>query len=102
MKSGYQAAMLAPTEILAEQNCRIISRLFPDYEVVFLSGSTKLAEKKAIKAKIKSGEAKIVVGTHAVIQSDVEFYNLSMCVCIVSASGREARSWRKALFPTYS
>lgn len=81
VKSGYQATMLAPTEILAEQNYRIISRLFPDYEIVFLSGSTKLAEKKAIKAKIKSGEAKIVVGTHAVIQSDVEFYNLSMCVC---------------------
>lgn len=81
VKSGYQAAMLAPTEILAEQNYRIISRLFPEYEVIFLSGSIKAAEKKAIKAKIKSGEARIVVGTHAVLQGDVEFFNLSMCVC---------------------
>ena len=81
VKSGYQAAMLAPTEILAEQNYKIISRLFPEYEVVFLSGSIKAAEKKAIKARIKSGEARIVVGTHAVLQGDVEFYNLSMCVC---------------------
>ena len=81
VKSGYQAAMLAPTEILAEQNYKIISRLFPEYEVVFLSGSIKAAEKKAIKAKIKSGEARIVVGTHAVLQGDVEFFNLSMCVC---------------------
>lgn len=81
VKSGYQAAMLAPTEILAEQNYKIISRLFPEYEAVFLSGSIKAAEKKAIKARIKSGEARIVVGTHAVLQGDVEFYNLSMCVC---------------------
>ncbi len=81
VKSGYQAAMLAPTEILAEQNYKIISRLFPEYEVIFLSGSIKAAEKKAIKAKIKSGEARIVVGTHAVLHGDVEFFNLSMCVC---------------------
>ena len=81
VKSGYQAAMLAPTEILAEQNYRIISRLLPEYEVIFLSGSIKAAEKKAIKARIKSGEARIVVGTHAVLQGDVEFFNLSMCVC---------------------
>lgn len=81
VKSGYQAAMLAPTEILAEQNYRIISRLFPEYEVIFLSGSIKAAEKKTIKARIKSGEARIVVGTHAVLQGDVEFFNLSMCVC---------------------
>lgn len=81
VKSGYQAAMLAPTEILAEQNYNIIKRLFPDYECVFLSGSTKAKERREIKSAIKSGKARIVVGTHAVIQEDVEFYNLSMCVC---------------------
>lgn len=81
VKSGYQATMLAPTEILAEQNFKIISRIFSEYEVVFLSGSTKGKEKTEIKKRIKSGEAKIVVGTHAVIQKDVEFYNLSVCVC---------------------
>ena len=81
VKSGYQAVMLAPTEILAEQNFKIIQRIFPDYESVFLSGSTKASEKKEIKKRIKDGSARIVVGTHAVIQKDVEFYNLSMCVC---------------------
>ena len=81
VKSGYQAAMLAPTEILAEQNYKIIKRLFPEYECVFLSGSTKAKEKREIKSAIKDGRARIVVGTHAVIQGDVEFYNLSMCVC---------------------
>ena len=81
VKSGYQGAMLAPTEILAEQNYNIVKRLFPEYEVVFLSGSLKAAEKREIKAKLKSGEAKIAVGTHAVLSGDVEFYNLSVCVC---------------------
>ena len=81
VKSGYQAVMLAPTEILAEQNFKIIQRLFPDFESVFLSGSTKAQQKREIKKSIKDGTAKIVVGTHAVIQGDVEFYNLSMCVC---------------------
>ena len=81
VKSGYQATMLAPTEILAEQNFKIIKRLFPDYECVFLSGATKASEKREIKKSIKEGKARIVVGTHAVIQGDVEFYNLSMCVC---------------------
>ncbi|MBO4262600.1 MAG: ATP-dependent DNA helicase RecG [Clostridia bacterium] len=81
VKSGYQAAMLAPTEILAEQNYNIIKKLFYDYEVAFLSGSMKVSEKKAIKADIKSGKARIVVGTHAVLTADVEFYNLSACVC---------------------
>ena len=81
VKSGYQAVMLAPTEILAEQNFKIIQRFFPDYESVFLTGSTKAQEKREIKKSIKEGRARIVVGTHAVIQGDVEFYNLSMCVC---------------------
>lgn len=81
VKSGYQAVMLAPTEILAEQNYKICKRLFPEYEVDFLSGSTKGKEKTALKKRIKNGDAKIVVGTHAVLTGDVEFYNLSACVC---------------------
>ena len=81
VKSGYQAAMLAPTEILARQNFNIISRIFPDYECAFLSGALKASEKKALKKRIAAGEIRIVVGTHAVIQDDVEFYNLSLCVC---------------------
>ncbi len=81
VKSGYQGVMLAPTEILAEQNYNIIKRLFPEYKVVFLSGSLKASEKKAIKEELRNGEAKIAVGTHAVLTEDVEFYNLSVCVC---------------------
>ena len=81
VKSGYQAAFIAPTEVLAEQNFRLICNTFPEYECVFLSGATSAKEKKERKAKLLSGEAKIVCGTHAVIQDDVLFQNLALCVC---------------------
>jgi ATP-dependent DNA helicase RecG len=81
VKSGYQAAMLAPTEVLAKQNADIIARFFPDYKVAFLSGSTPAVEKKAIKKGLKEGSIDIVCGTHAVIQADVQFNNLAFVVC---------------------
>ncbi len=81
VKSGYQAAFIAPTEVLAEQNFRLICNTFPECECVFLSGATSAKEKKERKAKLLSGEAKIVCGTHAVIQDDVLFQNLAFCVC---------------------
>ncbi len=81
VKSGFQAAMLAPTEVLAAQNAAVIKKYFPEYEVARLSGSTPAAEKRAIKKGLKEGTVNIVCGTHAVIQSDVEFKNLSLAVC---------------------
>ncbi len=81
LKSGYQVSMIAPTEVLATQNYNILKRIFPDYETVLLSGSVSAKEKKQIKADISSGVAKIVVGTHAVLVDNVEFKNLSLCVC---------------------
>ena len=50
VKSGYQAAFIAPTEVLAEQNFRLICNTFPEYECVFLSGATSAKEKKERKA----------------------------------------------------
>ena len=81
VKSGYQAAMLAPTEVLAEQNFRLLCRYFPDYRVAFLSGSSAAKEKREIKAALAAGELDIVCGTHAVLQSDVAFASLALCVC---------------------
>lgn len=81
VKSGFQAAMLSPTEVLARQNAAQIKKYFPDYEVRFLSGSTHAAEKREIKKGLKDGTISIVCGTHAVIQKDVEFASLSMVVC---------------------
>lgn len=81
LKSGYQVAYMCPTEILAEQNYKLCLKFFPEYETVFLSSSLKKSEKTTVKKDIANGNAKIVVGTHAIIQSDVVFKNLSLCVC---------------------
>ncbi len=81
VKSGYQAAFLAPTEVLARQNAALIEKYFPEYKVGFLSGSTPAADKKVIKKGISAGEINIVCGTHAVLQPDVQFKNLALAVC---------------------
>lgn len=81
LKSGYQAVMLAPTEVLARQNAALAKRCFPEYRVELLVGSTAAKEKREIKARLKSGEIDVLVGTHAVLQGDVEFARLSFCLC---------------------
>ncbi|MCD8205672.1 MAG: ATP-dependent DNA helicase RecG [Clostridia bacterium] len=81
VKSGFQAAMMSPTEVLARQTADVMEKYFPDYKVAYLSGSVKAGEKKAVKAALKAGEIDIVCGTHAVIQKDVEFKNLALAVC---------------------
>lgn len=81
LKSGYQAALLSPTEVLAEQNFRIARHYLGEFPIAFLSGRLSVKEKNAIKRGLKSGEIKLVVGTHAILQKDVEFFNLSLCIC---------------------
>lgn len=81
VKSGFQAAMLAPTEVLARQNAELIKCYFPEYRVETLTGSTPAAEKREIKKGLASGEVDVVCGTHAVIQDDVVFKNLAFAVC---------------------
>lgn len=81
VKSGWQAAMIAPTEVLARQNAALIQKYFPDYSVAALTGSTPTAEKRQIKRALSAGEISIVCGTHAVIQGDVSFKKLAFVVC---------------------
>lgn len=81
LKSGYQVAMLAPTEVLARQNYEVAKNLFGDYRVALLVGSTPVKEKREIKKKLATLEIDLVVGTHAVLEEDVVFNNLSLCVC---------------------
>lgn len=81
VKSGYQAAYLSPTEVLAAQNYAILKKFFPEYNVAYLSGSTGAKEKRELKAEIKSGEAQIICGTHAILQKDVDPPALSFIVC---------------------
>lgn len=81
VKSGYQAAMLAPTEVLATQNYNVLKKVFDGYNVALLTGSTSLKEKKQIKSDLKAGKIDVLCGTHALLTEDVEFNNLSLCVC---------------------
>lgn len=80
-KSGNQVVLLSPTEVLAKQNYEVIKKYAPEFAKVFLTGSASAKEKKAIKQKIATGEALIAVGTHALIEDDVVFKNLTLCVC---------------------
>ncbi len=81
VKSGFQTVMLAPTEVLARQNYNALKKVFRDYNVELLTGSTTAKEKRNIKETVKNGFTNILVGTHAVLEADVEFKNLSLCVC---------------------
>ena len=81
IKSGFQAVMLAPTEVLARQNYIAVKQAFPDYNVELLCGSTTAKEKRVIKDITKSGFVNVLVGTHAVLEDDVEFKNLALCIC---------------------
>ncbi len=81
VSSGYQAAMLAPTEVLARQNYNAIKKAFPDYNVGIITGSMTAKEKREVKLALSQGWINILVGTHAVLEDDVEFLKLSLCVC---------------------
>ncbi len=80
--SGYQAALMAPTEILAEQHFRKIAGwLAPlGVDVAWLTGSLKKRDKEEARARIESGHARLVVGTHALIQQEVEFAKLGLVI----------------------
>jgi ATP-dependent DNA helicase RecG len=81
-EAGYQAALMAPTEILAEQHYRKLAAwLGPlGIEVAWLAGSLKKKEKTAMAAAIGAGTARLVVGTHALIEEGVEFEKLGLAI----------------------
>ena len=81
VKSGYTAAYLSPTEVLAEQNYKLLQKYFPEYTVGYLAGGMTAKEKREMKARLKAGEIDIVCGTHAILQGDVEIPRLSFIVC---------------------
>lgn len=82
VRSGIQCAMMAPTEILAEQHCNTLKNLFrkTDINICLLAGSLTAKQKQAAKQRLKEGQIDIAVGTQALIQGDVEFKNLGLVV----------------------
>ncbi len=82
MENGYQAAFMAPTEILAEQKVRSFSSILQGtpYRTGFISGGTRQADRKKVLAGVASGEINLIVGTHSLIQEGVNFRALGLVV----------------------
>ena len=80
--AGFQGALMAPTEILAEQHLENLQEWFQPFgvRVALLSGSTKTKERRVLLADLANGELDIVIGTHALIQPDVVFHKLGFVI----------------------
>ena len=104
--NGYQACMMAPTEILAQQHYASITELLKDLpvEVKLLTGSSKASIRKEILKSLQDGSTKILIGTHALIEEVVQFKNLGLA--IVDEQHRfgveqRAKLWQKAELPPH-
>jgi len=78
--AGYQAALMVPTEILAEQHFESLESLFPELKLALLTGSLKAAEKRTVLETIAKGEVDVIIGTHALIQDGVDYARLGLII----------------------
>ena len=80
--AGFQSALMVPTEILAEQHLESLTELFADFpiKIALLTGSTKAKERREILAQLAEGSLDVLIGTHALIQKDVEFKHLGLVI----------------------
>ncbi len=104
--NGYQSCLMAPTEILALQHFEKISKFVEPLglRVEFLAGSTKTAKRKQISAGLLHGDVDILIGTHALIEDNVQFHNLGLA--IIDEQHRfgveqRAKLWRKNTIPPH-
>jgi ATP-dependent DNA helicase RecG len=105
--NGYQASMMAPTEILAQQHFESVTALLNDLpvNVKLLTGSTKAKQRKEILAGILDGSIQILIGTHALIEEVVKFQNLGLT--IIDEQHRfgveqRAKLWKKNTYPPHN
>ena len=82
VESGYQCALMAPTEILALQHYKLAKKIFKntDTSIVFLTGKTEKKEKNQILKDLEQGKVDIIIGTHALFQKKIKFNNLGYIV----------------------
>lgn len=104
--NGYQACLMAPTEILARQHFDTITSLLEELNISvdLLTGSARSARRKKIIRELKEGELQILVGTHAVIEESVEFKNLGMVVIDEQhrfGVAQRAKLWSKSAIPPH-
>lgn len=104
--NGFQACLMAPTEILARQHFNNIAGLLKDLpvEVSILTGSTRAAQRKKILSSLKDGSTKIIVGTHALLEDPVEFHQLGLAIVDEQhrfGVAQRAKLWKKASIPPH-
>ena len=106
LDNGYQACLMAPTEILAQQHFESISRFLEglNVNVALLTGSTKVSVRKTIHEQLMSGELHILIGTHALLEKTVKFNNLG--IVIIDEQHRfgvaqRAKLWKKNVVPPH-
>ncbi|MBS3810310.1 MAG: ATP-dependent DNA helicase RecG [Halanaerobiales bacterium] len=82
IENGYQGILMAPTEILAEQHYIKINKILKgfDYNIDILVGGVKGTEREDIIKRIKNSQADLIIGTHALFQNDIEYYNIGLIV----------------------
>ncbi len=104
--NGFQSCLMAPTEILATQHYETVKRMLApmDMRVEFLSGSTKTAKRREIHEGLRNGEVDILIGTHALIEDEVQFKNLGFVVIDEQhrfGVEQRAKLWKKNIVPPH-
>ncbi len=104
--NGYQTALMAPTEILAMQHYKTITKMLGDMpvKVALLTGSTKAAQRKSLHNELQTGETDILIGTHALIEDAVQFNNLGFVVIDEQhrfGVAQRAQLWKKNIVPPH-
>jgi len=104
--NGFQSCLMAPTEILATQHYETVKRMLAPMEmrVEFLSGSTKTAKRREIHEGLRNGEVDILIGTHALIEDEVQFKNLGFVVIDEQhrfGVEQRAKLWKKNIVPPH-
>jgi ATP-dependent DNA helicase RecG len=82
IESGYQCALMGPTEILAKQHYELTKKIYENtnFNIEFLSGKTEMKDRKEILDKLKSGHTDLIIGTHALFQKKIEFKKLGLAI----------------------
>ena len=104
--NGFQACLMAPTEILAKQHFESINEVLGDLpvKVSLLTGSVKTAARRIIHEDLESGSLNILIGTHALIEPKVKFKNLGLAIIDEQhrfGVAQRARLWKKAVLPPH-
>jgi ATP-dependent DNA helicase RecG len=104
--NGFQACIMAPTEILAHQHYETISGLLGDLDVncQLLTGSTTAKQRIPLHEQLRNGEIDILIGTHALIEKEVQFANLGLCIIDEQhrfGVAQRAKLWEKNIRPPH-